>query len=262
MANWKEFEEECTSYLEAVFGDYASFTHLGGSNANVGDIRVTTPTDDFYIEVKHCPAQCGQFVLLQDLKHRTFKYSRKNATNESLYTDNIISYMNQSFDEFAEAGTTGKEIDMVDGSKFFADWIVNHYQDRGVKFIITNDFTILPIKNFLDYFEVSGKYRVKKSGSGNVGKRRLNMIKEYVFSNDYEITSLRIDGGKLFVTSTKNLEGKRFVVDDFEYLFSKREGEYEIRKLSRTFNANVIFSIVLKDDVEGITKESFIKALK
>jgi hypothetical protein len=41
-------------------------------------------------------------------------------------------------------------------------------------------------------------------------------------------------------------------------MISKRENNFEVRKLSNTFNANVIFSIELKTNKEGISIADFI----
>lgn len=57
---------------------------------------------------------------------------------------------------------------------------------------------------------------------------------------------MRTDDSKLFVTSTRYIHNTRFIINGTEYMFSERGSEYEIRKLSNTFNANVIFSIDLK----------------
>ena len=263
MAIWEDFEIDCTEYLNATFGDYATFTHQGGEDSTVPDILVETQSGkSFYIEAKHCPAQCGQFVLLPDLETCTFEYSRQNANHINRYAEMIMAYMNQSFDEFREAGTAGKDIDMANSSQIFSDWIIQIYQEKGADFIITNDYTILPLERFLDYFEVTGKYRIKRSGSGNVGKSRLKPVMDYISTHDYIISGSRIDGDKLFVSSNQNLHDKRFILRGIEYMFSLRGQEYELRKLSNTYNANVIFSIKKKNASPGLSKEAFIEALK
>lgn len=77
MSIWEDFEIDCTDYLNKAFGEYAYFIHQGGSDSTAPDILVkTNKGTSFYIEAKHCPAQCGQFVLLPDVKSSTFIYSR------------------------------------------------------------------------------------------------------------------------------------------------------------------------------------------
>lgn len=71
-----------------------------------------------------------------------------------------------------------------------------------------------------------------------------------------------MDGDKLFVESSHNLHNKRFVFQQYEYMFSQRGNEYEIRKLSNTYNANVIFSITHNTTTPGLSDAEFINALK
>lgn len=119
----------------------------------------------------------------------------------------------------------------------------------------------MPIERFSEYFNVSAKYRVKRSGSSNVGKNNISNVLRFINSQDYDIEDTRINGDKLFVVSTKSLHNKRFILRGYEYMFSLRDSEYEIRKLSNTFNANVIFSINLKSNKNGIGADEFIRAL-
>ena len=68
MPIWEDFELKCTDYLKKNFGQYAEYYHQGGADSTVPDILVKAENGkSFYIEVKHCPAQCGQFVLSPDL---------------------------------------------------------------------------------------------------------------------------------------------------------------------------------------------------
>ena len=263
MAAWEDFEYKCTDYLNEKFGVYANFIHQGGSDSTVPDILVKTKSGDlFYIDAKHSPAQCGQFVLLPNLETGTFEYSRLNVNRINRYAEMIMDYMNNDFDAFREAGTAGKDIDMPNGSDIFANWIIQAYKDKGAEFFITNNYTILPIERFRDYFDVSAKYRIKRSGSGNVGKGRLNSVMDYIESHNYIITDTRIVGDKLFVVSPQQLHNHRFILRGIEYMFSVRGEEYEIRKLSNTYNANVIFSIKQKNSTPGMSDADFIDYLR
>ena len=51
-----------------------------------------------------------------------------------------------------KAGTTGKDIDLHDGMQDFAEWIIDSYKNKGTIFFITNDYTILRVDDFLEYF--------------------------------------------------------------------------------------------------------------
>lgn len=263
MSKWQDFEIECTDYLNDTFGDYAAFYHEGGANSTTADIRVETKTNKvFYIDAKHCPAQCGQFVLLPDLSTRTFTYSPLNANKINSYAIEIMKFMNEDFDGFRHAGTAGKDIDMKNGSKIFADWITQIYKEKGARLFITNGFKIVDIDDFSEYFNVSAKYRIKRSGSGNVGKSRLSVISAYLKDNYPCISSVKAKGDKLFVTSSVDLHDTRFVYGGYEYMISARDSIYEVRKLSNTYNANVIFSIELINNRAGLSNDEFIAFLR
>jgi hypothetical protein len=263
MSVWEEFEVQCTKHFNDRFASYAKFTLQGGSDSTVADILAETKSGkSFYIEAKHSPAQCGQFVLLPDLHTCTFEYSKLNVNRINQYAGMIMDYMNQNFDAFREAGTAGKNIDMRNGSNIFANWIIQAYRDKGADFIVTNNFTLLPVEKFSDYFDVTAKYRIKRSGSGSVGKTRLNIVLNYITSNNYIITDYRTSGDKLFVSSPSNLHDQRFIIQGNEYMFSLRGDEYELRKLSNTYNANVIFSIKQKVEYPGMSDDEFIEYLK
>lgn len=263
MTIWEKFEIQCTDYLNDRFGAYAKFFHQGGADSTVPDILVKTNSGySFYIEAKHSPAQCGQFVLLPNLGTGAFEYSHLNVNRINRYAETIMEYMNKDFDAFREAGTAGKDINIPNGSDIFAGWIIQAYKDKGVNFFITNNYTILPIERFREYFNVTAKYRIKRSGSGNVGKSRLKPVMDYISTHDYAIIDSRVAGDKLFVISPQQLHDHRFILYGIEYMFSLRGDEYEIRKLSNTYNANVIFSIKHKASTLGISESDFIDCLK
>ena len=263
MAVWQDFELECTDYLNDAFGDYAAFYHEGGADSTVPDIRVKTNTNRvFYIDAKHCPAQCGQFVLLPNILTRTFEYSSLNANRINAHAIEIIEFMNRDFDEFRDAGTAGKEINMQNGSQIFADWIIQTYKEKGARLFITNDFTIIDIDDFSEYFNVSAKYRIKRSGSSSVGRSRLSVISSLLKNEFRSISSTRTQGDKLFVASSVDLHNTRFIYEGNEYMISARDSEYEIRKLSNTYNANVIFSINLKNGRTGLSNSGLISYLR
>lgn len=263
MLMWENFEIECTDYLNRKFGEYATFIHQGGTDSTVSDILVKTKSgEEFFIDAKHSPAQCGQFVLLPNIETSSFEYSNQNANKVNVYTKMIIEYMNKSFDFFREAGTAGKNIEMENGSKIFSDWIIQIYKEKNVRLFITNNFVILPIESFSDYFDVTAKYRIKRSGSGNVGRSRLHAVQNHLAATDFMINSIRIDDDKLFVQSKQELHNKRFIYRQYEYMFSQCGNEYGVRKLSNTYNANVIFSITQVERKHGLTDDEFIEILK
>lgn len=261
MSIWKDFENDCTDYLNTNYGNYAIFTHQGKEDSTRPDILVKTCSHrSFYIEAKHSPAQCGQFVLLPNMESKSFEYSSKNINPINMYAQIIIHHMNQDFDTYKEAGRTGKDIIFPGCGKVFTDWIIDIYTKKDVKFIITNEYTILPLHRFAEYFSVTAKYRIKRSGSAPAGTSRHHIIHSYI-RNNYPIDTIYPDGKKLFVTSNTHLDKERFKIEKYEYMFSQRDHVYEIRKLSNTFHANVIFSIE-KNNQSGISSDDFIDSLK
>ena len=265
MAIWEAFEIDCTNYLNRKFGNYAKFIHQGGTNSTVPDIFVKTVSGNAsYIDAKHSPAQCGQFVLIPDFETNSFKYSGQNVNHINKWANMIIKHMNKCFDEFRDSGTTGKDIILDNDQDIFSNWIIESYKDKNVRFFITNDYTILPIERFADYFEISAKYRIKRSGSSSLGKSRVAAYAQLLSNNtahNYAITDVRVDGEKLFVSSDRELHNLRFIDRMYEYMFSARGCEYEVRRLSNTYNANVIFSIKFKSNMSGLSDKDFIEHL-
>ena len=263
MTTWQDFEQNCCDYLTRKYGSYASFDCEGGADSTRPDIYVRTKSGkSFYIEAKHCPAQCGQFVLIPDISTERFVYSPLNDTPINSFARVVMQHMDADFEGFKEAGTSGKDIVTKNGSQVFADWIIDHYKNKGTKFFITNNYLIFPIEDFAQYFNVTAKYRIKRSGSSSVGKWSIPSVKRVIASLNLPITNYRVDGSKLFVSCSKYIHNIRFRYNGYEYMFSQRGSEYEIRKLSNTFNANVIFSIDLKSAANSTNENHFIAFLR
>lgn len=259
MNKWENFEIDATNYLNNKFGSYAQFVHHGGSNSIVPDILVKAKNGkNFYIEAKCNNAQCGQFVLQPDIVTSTFRYTAKNPINQ--YAEEIIDFMNNDFEAFKEAGTKGKDIEM--DPTVFVNWITKIYSDKNVKFYITDNFVFVPIDKFSEFFDVTAKYRVKRSGSTGIGKTKLDKVIEHIKTLEINnsITEFQKSDKKLFVSADKNIHNLRFIFDGFEYMFSQRDDRYEVRKLSNTFNSNVIFSIFLKYRTDKYD-EAFVSSL-
>lgn len=262
MENWKNFETECYNFLCEKFSNFAKFQKLGSSNSTVSDILVTTNNKEFFVEVKHLPAQCGQFVLLPDIKNKLFEYSSKNIIKVNEYSQEIIKHMNNNFEEFKNAGTSGKTIIFENSENVFSKWIINYYKGKNVKFFIINNLKLLHIEKINKYFNITAKYRVKRSGSSGVSPKMLKPLSEYI-TKSFSISKSEIISNKLFTISDTDLNNFKFIFENQEYMFSlKTKNTYEIRKLSNTYNANVIFSIKLKDYVDDVSDEEFIEELK
>ena len=164
--NWKQFEIDATDYLIDNFSKYAQFTHMGESDSTQSDILVEpyNNQDSFYIEAKMGNAQCGQFVILRDDEEECFYYSPNNANSENQYSDMIIDYINDNYDDFADAGSKGVPIDLEPW--IFAEWIKDMYTNhKNAEFVITDDrgdFKIVPMEDFDKTFDISATLRCKK----------------------------------------------------------------------------------------------------
>lgn len=263
MDSWKEFEISCYDYLVKKYGRICDFEPLGASDSTHPDIRVRTRTGDlFYVETKEPLAQCGQFVLFPDESRGVFEYSSGNKSPLNSYSQEIMNYMNRRFDDFANAGTRGQDINLPDS--VFYGWIKKYYSDKDVRFFITkgSNYVILPIDRFEEYFSVSATYRIKKSGSADPSRTNVPEIKSILGARGcrYE---LLMDGKKMFVRTTDNLSGLKLRGVKYTYLFNQTErGVYNIRKLSNTQNANVIFSISLKRAQDIKDLQEFEKSIR
>lgn len=257
MRPGEKFENDCYEYLKQKY-NCTTFHLEGGMDSTKSDISVIkNGCIDFYIEAKDTAAQSGQFVLLPDEETETFIFSSKNRSGTNEMTDVIIQYMNNDFHRFYNAGTAGEALDI--DSSVFSDWIIQHYIDRSVKYVISykNDFVILPIRKFASYFEVVAKYRIKKSGSGYPAKKDLGDVKIEI-ERFYPSASFEIDDSKLIVTLNEPLCQDKIKLGKYTYYFSKTDvvNVYKIKRLSNTHNMNVIFSIKLKrnQDIQDLSE--------
>ena len=259
MSNWKDFEDKCADYLNKTYGDYANFIHHGVNNSRITDIEVVAKNGlHFWMEVKESQAQCGQFVLLPC--NGKFVFSEQNKSSENKYTDEIMRYMNQNFNYFMEIDTSGKKIDSLPKEIFYG-WILDYYRNKCVEFFITKaeDFIIFPINAFPKYFDVSAKYRVKKSGSSNPSLSDYNEIRGLLGEIDAPI----IKKENYVNIKTSLISDKTKLIGNKHSFFFRdnHDGTFRVTKTSNTANANVIFSIKLKEIQEPTDLEIFKDAL-
>lgn len=247
MRPGEQFELRCYEYLKKFYKTKETdFHHEGGMDSTKSDIAaIKNGRIDFYIEAKDASAQSGQFVLLPDEEREVFVFSPRNHSKPNEMTDIIIDYMNSDFERFNNAGTAGQSLDIDTG--VFADWIIEHYKDKNVKYVIScdRDYVIFPIRKFEQYFNIIANYRIKKSGSGEPAKRDIPAIKQMI--KDYYATAkFSQEEKKLFVDISERVHKDRFIMGDYTYYLSEQNsGDFEVRRLSNTYNMNVIFSIEL-----------------
>lgn len=246
MVGWRQFEDDCFDYLNRKYGTKCRLTPMGKADSTRPDILLETLSSSFFIEVKEPNSQSGQFVLLPNMDEQKFIFSPKNKTRPNIFTSRIIDHMNERFNQFYLAGTAGKPLN-IDPTIFY-DWITGYYSSKGVKYFITKslDYILLPVSKFKDYFDVSAKYRMKRSGSSAPSAKYHSQLIEELQEN-YGITRYVIEGRRVLVSGGDHLNKVRFVLGKYQYYLSEREtGIFEVRQLSNTCNMNVIFSISLK----------------
>ena len=237
MKNWELFELECFKYLKKKYPN-KKVEYYGKHNSTVPDIKV----DDIFIECKHCPAQCTQFVLFP--VDNKFMYSLKNKNPKNRFSQNIINYMNANFDSFSE-NVKKQAIEYPGCEEDFFGCIKEFYKRKNVKYFITNNFLIIPLEKINDYFNVSAVYRAKKSGSRKPSKALIDELMVYINST-YKPESVSYNGKSLLINTPNNLDKVKFNFNGFDFMFSKVGNVYAVRQLSNVNNKNVIFSITLK----------------
>lgn len=244
------FELSCYEYL---INHYKSanvkFQHEGGMISTKSDIAVIKNNNiSFFIEAKDSLAQSGQFVLIPNESTKCFIFSPRNHSKPNEMTSIIIEYMNLNFNKFNNAGTAGEALNI--DTSIFAEWIITHYKEKNVKYVISynNKYIIFPIRKFAEYFNISANYRIKKSGSGKPAQKDIEIIKKTV-SELYPSVIFSQENKKLYALISDQVNKEKFCIGKYTYYFSKQsQNTYEIRRLSNTYNMNVIFSIKLKKD--------------
>lgn len=254
---WQEFEIFCLNYLTRIFGNY--FSSRGGSDSTHSDIEYSSERINFAIECKMPHSQSGQFVLIPNEEYKIFDFSKKNKTSRTLDgTEEIITYVNEHFDEFSSPGTKGVDLQM--DPSVYERWIKAMYRQKNVEYIMTSineticdeNIVILPLDKIGEYFDISCKYRVKKSGSSGVGKKKYKDACKKLKQSGIEFAE--VDGYQIYME--KKLINSIHVGAEGKYKFNLNTCEpaftYMIRVLSNTFNANIIFSLKIKD---GVTQD-------
>ena len=254
---WQEFEIFCLNYLTRIFGNY--FSSRGGSDSTHSDIEYSSERINFAIECKMPHSQSGQFVLIPNEEYKIFDFSKKNKTSRTLDgTEEIITYVNEHFDVFSSPGTKGVDLQM--DPSVYERWIKAMYRQKNVEYIMTSineticdeNIVILPLDKIGEYFDISCKYRVKKSGSSGVGKKKYKDACKMLKQSGIEFAE--VDGYQIYME--KKLINSIHVGAEGKYKFNLNTCEpaftYMIRVLSNTFNANIIFSLKIKD---GVTQD-------
>lgn len=263
--DWKYFEKNCFELVSNNYQQYnVTFIPYGKSDSTKADIAVSKNNIiHFYMETKKPKAQCGQFVLLPDNNLDIFNYSPKNKTPINNYSLEIIEYMNNNYKTFKNAGTKGETINIE--KEIFQKWITTYYSYKNVEFFISkynNELVIIPIHKFSDYFDITCKFRVKRSGSRNPVSKDVNLINKAAEKAGYVDLKIQFKEKKCHAISNNKMNNKKLSYGDYTYYFKEIEkNDFIVTKLSNTFNSNVIFSINLKKGQDKIDILTFKKRL-
>ena len=251
MAGWEDFEVECYKYLRERYGsDSLKFIYKGKHNSNIPDVEIRYNNESMgYVEIKMPNAQCGQFVLQENNNTKEFIFSNQNKSDLNEYTQKIIDVMNNEYDYYSKPSL--KFVDVQVSKNLAYDWIITKYTKQDVKFIITgnnDDFIIFPLDRFSSYFDVTTRYRTKRSGSQNPAKKYFNEIIKVV--DGYGLHHGKIRTENKHVLIDLKVQDDKFILDGPQnrYQFKRLKGsgsEFIITQLSKTANKNVIFNIEL-----------------
>lgn len=252
MSNWMAFENESASFLNQHFSKYPiKFELSGGANSNNPDIDVFMDNEYmFSIEAKLSPAQSGQFVVL--INKDTFIYSPQNKYELNKYSKQIIDYLNENKSKYLDVQQNAISIDC--NNLILTNWVISYYSKKSCPLFITSTKLdsykrIIKTTDLSKNFIVEARLRRKKSGSSNLP------ISERASAGDlitkrYASAKI-INNGKKTMTSipiSRPLDKNECYFGDNYFLSHKDNNNYYIKKLSKTNNVNVIFSLTYKGE--------------
>ena len=279
---WKNFEDNVYDFLKKMLKiENLALGHEGGSDSTKSDIEfLLNNKQKFLLEVKQNIAQAGQFVVCWDAKNK--KYAVTDKTKCKLETKAIIMHMNnndyyRSEENFFLGAPNGKRkaIELICDKKLMykrvialiktkSSFIASSHYERDSNFSSENPLIIEEIDDLENYFDISGSYRPKFSGTRKLPKKEYGDIKkkfDCVEMNDrlYLETS-SISSQKVYLTEALTFTSNRF--DAVYYLSDSDNNSFkEIKKLSTTYNSNVIFTLKLKEELKHTDLKNLIEAL-
>lgn len=249
---WEEFEQDCFNFLNKNFSrENIKFKLNGSHDSTKSDIECYIDNEfKFFIEVKEKQAQSGQFVLLNNIENNKFEYSSRNKSTINDYSNLILNYINNNYEKYKHASDNGIDVNLP--SDIFKHWIVGHYTNKNVKYVMTKNtssYIIFPLDKYDSYFCISAKLRPKGSGSSSLPKCDVDIISDLI-SSHYGKCSISLEGTDRFCTLNEGSipDKSQFTssINNRRYQFNKiSDNKYKIRKLSNTRNCTLIFSIKL-----------------
>ena len=251
---WIDFEKNVTDYLSKnIDTDGIEFIQSGGSNANEPDINVFREgCPIFSIECKKSTSQSSQFVLID--KNNSFEWSDQNTT-DPISTEKIIDHMNDHYPYYSKTKENGSiNNELICGKDLMFDRVINHLKSKS-KLVASSDhdngfgpnsydnpLSIFHIDDMKQHFEISGTYRTKRSGTSPATEGDLELLPDEIYP------LIRTHDGRFHIYDPNKERGDYHGPDNTLFLSKtvKVGGLREIRKRSMTNNANVIFTLKLK----------------
>lgn len=253
IKKWEIFEDNCFEYLIDNYSD-CNFEKEGQSNSQCSDIKVLVDKkNNFNIEAKMQSSQTSQFTL--NIENEKFKYSELNKNKNNEYSKKIIRYLNTNYDTYKNINQKSIQVDL--SIDLYKKWILSHYETSNIKFIITgnkDNKIILPIENIDKYFEIKCFIRRKKSGSRNLPKSNYQLISDYIEKNiDNNFNIFNVDKNFYAEFNNQIKNDIKFEINDDIYMISPlvNKNICNIRKLGKTNNPTVIFSLKLKNKIQN-----------
>lgn len=245
--NWELFEENATEYLNSnVRIKNISFLRYGGTNSNASDISVNFGSKNiFSIECKLKISQAAQFVVFNDDENSKFFDSAKNKGRKDRRTP-IIEHMNNSYNYYS----SNSSVELICNKDLMFNAVKEHYRFKKVLFFISSNHFEDFSKNFIkvvglneikDNFNISGVYRVKRSGTRDVPQKDFAYVKNMI-SEELGNCKFEINKNKLYLKTNKSL--KSLYLDRKKYILSPDgKNTYRVKKRSSTQNSNIIFTL-------------------
>lgn len=257
---WKKFEENVYDFIKSNLDfNNIHIVHMGNSNSTVSDIDFYHKSNKiFTIECKQAHSQASQFVVKKDEVNKKFFWSQSNKSPKDSAAEKIINSMNNDFEYYSQVNKDDKlDVDLICGRSLMFERVISQIKSKAsfiassnhmTNFSKENPLLICKIDDIPENFDITGKYRVKKSGSSELPKKE-----RFKYNKKYKDKILEVDG-KIYILDPK----KEYTPEKEGEYFSKElddKGYREIRKLSKTKNANVIFSLNLKKHIQHTNLE-------
>ncbi|MBP3953567.1 hypothetical protein [Bacillus suaedae] len=253
LNDWEKFELETIPFLEKIYHDLpVAFKREGGQNSTKSDICVLHDMNElFSLEAKLTPSQSGQFVLLEE--QQKYIFSAENKFQNNKMTQLIIDELNAFKTKYTPKGQKAVIVDI--DTYVLANWIKDHYKNKGSRFIITstkiNDYkAIIPINEVERFFEMTAVIRRKKSGTSDVARYKVSSciseLRQHLTAFGLEIIETKQDGKKTLVLLNKDIileKNERYFGDEYFLSPNVKGNGYFIKSRAKTNNLNVIFQL-------------------